>query len=196
MRKFNYLKAFFSPFKRPKLKWYFGKIAIGTPYFYPRRWVKATPERAHEAVEEEIARIKRYNEMNIKHGTQRKIPPYDELFAQKMRCEYAVPKKFGFDFVGLGYKTKWDATDYRFEWSPIVSFVFWKWQIAVMVIPPEQNHYWEAWLYYENDTDKTKSRKTRVEQCREGFSLKYTASIQQIKYQVDYYETILKKKYL
>jgi len=39
MKRFEYIKAFNSPFKRPKLKWYFGKIAIGTPYFYPRRWV-------------------------------------------------------------------------------------------------------------------------------------------------------------
>jgi hypothetical protein len=42
-----------------------------------------------------------------------------------------VPRRFGFDFVGLGFKTKWTNTDYRFEWSPIWSFVFWKWQIAV-----------------------------------------------------------------
>lgn len=29
-----------SPLKLPKLKFYFGKISVGTPYFYPRRWIK------------------------------------------------------------------------------------------------------------------------------------------------------------
>ena len=43
MKTFEFLKVVNSPFKRPKLKWHVGKIAIGTPYFYPRRWVKATP---------------------------------------------------------------------------------------------------------------------------------------------------------
>lgn len=33
MNKFKFLKVFISPFKRPKLKWYFGKVAIdGKPY--------------------------------------------------------------------------------------------------------------------------------------------------------------------
>ena len=40
MKKYIYLKTFCSPFRRPKLKWYFGKIAIGTPYFFPRRTVE------------------------------------------------------------------------------------------------------------------------------------------------------------
>jgi len=31
--------AFFSPFKRPKLKFYFGNIEMGTPYFYPRKMI-------------------------------------------------------------------------------------------------------------------------------------------------------------
>jgi len=99
MNKLKFLKVFNSPFKRPKLKWYFGEVAIGTPYFFPRR-------------------------------------------------------KIGFDFVGLGYKTKWSDTDYRFEWGPLISFVFFKWQIAVMLEVPHPEHYWVCWLTYENDTDK------------------------------------------
>ena len=114
MRNFNYIKVFNSPFKRPKLKWYFGEVAIGTPYFFPRRWVD-NPEK----------------------------PGYQK----------AVPKKIGFDFVGLGYKTKWSDTDYRFEWGPLISFVFFKWQIAVMLKVPHPEHYWVCWLTYENATD-------------------------------------------
>lgn len=195
MSKFNYIKAFNSPFKRPKLKWYFGKIAIGTPYFYPRRWIKATPKLAMEAALREIEDTKRFNELNEKNGYQKKVKSLDELVADKMRYRFPVPKKIGFDFVSLGFKTKWTSTDYRFEWSPLVSFVFFKWQIAVMVIPEEQHHYWEAWLYYENDTDKTKSPKERIEQCKEEFPLIYTTSNGKEKKTINYYDVILKDKY-
>lgn len=37
---FDFLKIYSSPFKRPKIDFYIGKVAIGTPYFYPRNWVK------------------------------------------------------------------------------------------------------------------------------------------------------------
>lgn len=36
--KLRWMKIFFSPFKSPKIRFYFGPIAIGTPYFYPRYW--------------------------------------------------------------------------------------------------------------------------------------------------------------
>jgi hypothetical protein len=155
MNKLAFLKAFNSPFKRPKLKWYCGKTQIGTPYFLPRKWVK-DPDK----------------------------PGYLKF----------VPKKIGFDFVGLGYKTKWTDTDYRFEWAPLLSFVFFGYQIAVMVIAPEQHHYWEAWLYYEKNTDKTKPASERIQICRNDFSLIYDVSDKDGKRKVDYYNTILKNK--
>ena len=34
-----WLKVFNSPLKGLKLKWYFGEIKHGTPYFLPRKWV-------------------------------------------------------------------------------------------------------------------------------------------------------------
>ena len=44
MKFFNTLKEFISyfntPFVRPKLKFYIGKVAVGTPYFFPRRAIK------------------------------------------------------------------------------------------------------------------------------------------------------------
>ena len=157
MKSLTFLKTFNSPFKRLKLKWYCGKIAIGTPYFFPRKWI-----------------------------TNPKKPNY----------KMAIPKKIGFDFVSLGWKTKWTDTDYRFEWAPLLSFVFFGYQIAVKVIAPEQTHYWEAWLYYERNTDKTKSKKERIEQCKKEFSLTYKSYSQKIESIVNYYDTILKAKYV
>jgi hypothetical protein len=159
MNKFSYLKAFCSPFKRPKLKWYFGPVAIGTPYFFPRKAIK-DPDK----------------------------PGYLKF----------VPKKIGFDFVRLGWKTKWTSTDYRFEWAPLWSFVFFGKQIAVIFKALEQDHYWEAWLYYENHTDKSLSKEERIELCKKNFPLNYTVS-QSGKEgweSIDYYTKILKPKYL
>ena len=203
MNKFTFLKALNSPFKPFKLKWYCGKVAIGTPYFFPRKWVKATPERAMKAALDRIEEIKQYNERNAKYGNPREIPPFEKIYEEKLRCEFPVPKKIGFDFVSLGWKTKWRATDYRFEWAPLFSFVFFKWQIAVMFIAPEQDHYWEAWLYYYYNTDKTKSKAERIKQCREEFPMLWTVYHKNPKTgdntgkeTIDYYTKILKKKYL
>lgn len=155
MNKFKFFKALFSPFKPFKLQFYAGKIALGTPYFYPRRWVKS----------------------------------------EKKGYRKPVPKKIGFDFVGLGWKWKYD--DIRFEWSPMWSFVFFKWQIAVVFRAPHLNHYWESWLYYELQTDKSKSKKERIADCRKNAPQTWTISPGSAKeVTTDYYDLILKSKYL
>ena len=160
MNKFDFLKILNSPFKLPRLKLYVGKIAVGTPYFLPRRAIK-NPDK----------------------------PGWLKF----------VPKKIGFDFVGLGYKTKWSDTDYRFEWGPVWSFVFWKWQIALTFAGPDSMstpHYWEAWLYYKNHTSKNKPIKTRVRQLKKRFP--QTCTIYRggkEKETINYYDVILKKKY-
>ena len=60
----DFLRAYNSPFKAPKLKWYCGKVALGTPYFFPRTWVKATPELAHTATEDWIKSTEEFNKRN------------------------------------------------------------------------------------------------------------------------------------
>jgi hypothetical protein len=135
----DFLRTYNSPFKRLKLKWYFGKVAIGTPYFLPRKWVKATPKRINEAVLRFIEKEKNYNKMNPDYT--RVIKPYAELYEERKNYSYPVPKKIGFDFTRLGWKTKWSSDDYRFEWSPSISFVFFKWQVVVTFIAPETHHY-------------------------------------------------------
>lgn len=154
MNRFMYLKAFCSPFQRPSLKWYFGKVAIGVPYFFPRRWVKDK-------------------------DTGYSLP---------------VPRKIGFDHCSLGWKTKWTETDYRYEYSPVLSFVFFKWQIAVTVWVEYPDCYWTAFLYYLYHTKGTE--RERVEQCKNGFSLMFTRySVGKPEEKINYYDLILKNKY-
>tara|TARA_R110000868_G_scaffold22559_1_gene92495 strand:- start:2278 stop:2871 length:594 start_codon:yes stop_codon:yes gene_type:complete len=189
----QFLKAFNSPFKRPKLEWYFGEVALGTPYFFPRKWVKPTHEMAMEAAMKEIARREDWNKANADSKFKHTVPSLDEIYEAMLIHSVAVPKKIGFDFVSLGYKTKWSNTDYRFEWSPRFSFVFFKWQIALTIVPIENNQYWEAWLYYNYHTKGT--QRERIEQCKKEFPLKFTIWEKDTKRSVDYYDVILKDKY-
>jgi hypothetical protein len=182
MNKFTFLKSYFSPFRPCNLKFYAGKIKIGTPYFLPRRWVKYTEKEAREAALKAIEDSKKVEKT------------LEEWLEYYMVHEKAVPKKIGFDFIGLGWKTKW--REYRFEWPPLISFVFFKWQIAVIFDAPEKDHYWESWLYYELETDKTKTKKERISQCRKNYPQiwkRYNKEGEEIK--VDYYDIILKKRY-
>lgn len=45
--KLEFLEVLDSPFKGLKLKWYFGDIAYGHPYFYPRKWVKSKTKEGY-----------------------------------------------------------------------------------------------------------------------------------------------------
>lgn len=157
MNKFTWLKTYFSPFLPIKPKFYIGEIAVGTPYFFPRKWVN-----------------------------NKEKPGY-------MKC---VPKKIGFDFVGLGWKTKWSADDFRHEYNPIWSFVFFKWQIAIIFSPENDMNYWECWLTYELTTDKSKSVKERLKEAKDNFPCKWIEYNGDDKSTVCYWDLILKKKYL
>lgn len=192
MNRFTFLKAYFSPFIRPKLKLYVGKIAYGTPYFFPRKWVKATPERANKAVQDYIKREEGYNKMNPKYA--RIIRPYNEVFLQKMNCTYPVTKKIGLDFVGLGWKTKWSSTDYRHEWNPMWSFVFFKWQICLFFVVPHDYHYWTSWLFYELNTDKKQSQQKRIQHCIKEFPQIWKRYSHEKEVTTNYYDLILKQK--
>jgi len=90
-------------------------------------------------------------------------------------------------------KVKWRDTDYRFEWSPRWSFVFFKWQIAVIFIAPEESHYWECWLYYSRETKGTPEE--RIKQAREEFPCIWNTHKADKEYEVCYWDRILKEKY-
>jgi hypothetical protein len=190
----KWLKVLNSPFKPFNVRFYAGKTQIGTPYFLPRKWVKATPELAKKAALETIKFEKQWNERNPNYA--RKIKSYEDIYQEKLTYRFPVPLKVGFSYCGLGWKTKWTDTDFRYEWGPVLSFVFFGYQVALMVGHKHSSHYWEAWLYYEYATDKTKSKRERIEQCRKEFNQTWTVSSMGKEEVVDYYQRILKTKYL
>jgi len=180
----KWLKVLNSPFKPFSVRFYAGKTQIGTPYFLPRKWVKYTDEDAKTAA------IKAMGDSRLVQKSM------DEWYNEYKRYNKAVPLKVGFSYCGLGWKTKWTDTDFRYEWGPVLSFVFFGYQIALMVGHKHSSHYWEAWLYYEYATDKTKSKRERIEQCRKEFNQTWTVSSMGKEEVVDYYQHILKTKYL
>jgi hypothetical protein len=190
----RWLKVLNSPFKPFRVRLYAGKIQVGVPYFYPRKWVKATPELRTKAALDHIKREERFNKSNP--DSARKIKSFEELYEEYKNYSFPVPLKVGFSYCGLGWKTKWTNTDFRYEWGPVLSFVFFGYQIALTVGHKHSSHYWEAWLYYEYATDKTKSKRERIEQCRKEFNQTWTVSSMGKEEVVDYYQRILKTKYL
>jgi hypothetical protein len=192
LQSFRWVKALFSPFKPFKVSFYAGKTQVGISYFYPRKWVDATPKLATKAALEEIERQEKWNKLNPEHA--RKIKSFEEIYQEKMKCSFAVPLTVGFSYCSLGWKTKYD--DFRHEWNPILSFVFFGYQVALTFYSPYHSHYWEPWLYYEYRTDKTKSKRERIEQCRKEAPQTWTSHRHDEEpVTTDYYTKILKSKY-
>jgi hypothetical protein len=190
----KWLKVLNSPFKPFRIRFYAGKTQIGTPYFLPRKWVKATPELRTKAALDHIKREERFNKSNP--DSVRKIKSFEELYNEYKNYSFPIPLKVGFSYCGLGWKTKWTNTDFRYEWGPVLSFVFFGYQVALMVGHKHSSHYWESWLYYEYATDKTKSKRERIEQCRKEFNQTWKVSSMGKEEVVDYYQHIIKTKYL
>lgn len=193
--KFDWLKIYFSPFKRPNVFFYFGKIAYGTPVFYPRVWKKMSYSVRYEKAEKELnKRIDLAKRNNSEMPTETL-----DMIAERIKDNLmAYPKKIGFDFVPLGWKTKWSTSDIRFEWNPLWSFVFFKWQFAIIFTGAKPKSefqdaylvddlYWEMWVYYSKCSDKTKSK---IERVKETFDWSGWKRKHQIK------NMLFKKKYV
>jgi len=189
---FEWMRTYNSPFRGPVPKFYIGKVTLGVPYFLPRRWVNVTEPEARIKAQERFDKRADFIRNNPK--SNQVTIPFDVLLGEQMRYKKSVPKKIGFDFVSLGWKTKFD--EYRFEWSPMWSFVFFKWQIAVTFVTPKIDHYWECWLQYRYRTNKSNTTQERLEQARKDFPCEWTTHYDGVKESVCYWDKILKKKWL
>ena len=77
----------------------------------------------------------------------------------------------------------------------MLSFVAFNKQI-VLYLTVENDLLWELWLIYEKHTDKKKSVKERIEQCKEiNNGIRYIISANE-ETEINYYDILLKKKYI
>lgn len=182
--KFNleFLEIINSPFKFPKIHFYFGDIKVGTPYFLPRKWVKLTREEA-------INKAK-----NIKSGTFTNYT-FDELVDYFSKHSKPVRKNFGFNWSTLGWKTKWD--EYRYEYPAVLSFVAFNKQIAITINGIDGKYdmsYWEAWLYYKYNTKG--SKKEKIQETIKKYSCTWSHIENNETVYENHYYKILRKKYI
>ena len=98
-------------------------------------------------------------------------------------------KKVGFSFCGMGWKTKFNS--FRHEYNPVWSFVAFGYQIALIFIPEHDIHYFECWLSYEYDTDKSKSQKERLKEAIKKHPCVWTSYSNDEKTKTDYWKLIL-----
>lgn len=181
-----FLRAYFSPFKQPKVKFYFGEVKVGVPYFLPRKWVKLSKEEVYQMA------LEKYNNSYDKQLT---VEDWCHTYRNRLK---AVPVRFGFSFCGLGYKYKWE--EIRFEWSPILSFVCFGKQFCLLFLASDKNcdsQYWESWLYYYLHTNKKETIEERLKQCFKEAPCTWSRTGDDgEKIVTNYYEHILKDKYL
>ena len=193
MYNLSFLDVLNSPFKGLKLKWYFGNIEHGTPYFLPRKWVKCNKKDALNAWNnlkpETREDYEKYN-----GGIEYWIDYYIKNFTKPVQIKY-----FGFNFTTLVWKIKWDS--YRFEWSPSISLVIFGKQLFIEILPNIKTDdystiaidcYWEAWLNYKYKTYKSKSVKEKVVELQKVYSCSWG---NKEKGYTNYYPIILKNKY-
>ena len=157
--KLSFLEILNSPFKWFRVGIYFGNITRGIPYFLPRKWRKYNKK---ELLEEAIQKLAKNNNTTLAR-----------YIKELKRYYIAVPKKFGIDMIGLGWKTKFD--EYRFEFPPMLSIVAFGKQLVIYFGPKSDinDDYWTAWLYYKYETDKKLSKIERTKQLIDNF-LTYT----------------------
>lgn len=199
MNKLEFLDIYLSPFKSPKMKFYFGKTNLGTPYFLPRKFVKNTPENALKEAKRRQAEMIYERDNNPENPFTSRIPTIESIIGEMKYDRIPVTKRFSIDLVPLGYKTKWSETDYRFEWSPRLSIVAFGYQFAITWMEPVNSiHFWEAFLFYNNHIKHLSNRTMRekVTMCRNLFPLSFTEYKRDSKRTFNDYDVILKKKYL
>ena len=182
LKQFEWMRVYFSPFKFFLPKFYIGKIKVGVPYFLPRNWRKFTKEEAHKEALEHFNNPK-YVKKTLEEWTK-----------QFTNYQKPIPKKVGLDFVELGWKTKYD--DFRFEYNPVWSFVCFGYQIALIFRPEYDIHYWEAYLNYSKNTDKSKSAEERIKEAREKCPNIWTSHSNGEKVTTDYWDVVIKDKYI
>lgn len=179
LKEYNQAKDIFIS---PKKKWYIGKLALGSPYFYPRGFVDTiinfrkleltSEERLIKlGLKEEVVRGEGYDGkdkfINLPVVRRAKYW-FFKLLGNYYWLQIGWPIMIG--TVGLGWKDKFGTP--RHEWDPQFYIYFFKWQLVVWWSSLDSSErYWEQmlwYLYYQKEYNK-ESRQVDINKARENW---------------------------
>lgn len=168
---FKELKEIKNVFKLPKKKYYFGKLAFGTPYFYPWNFnqnilsIRKLKIRTNEELDSFYERYP--------HQKKNAESIYSNIPMCRRSKDWII-KIFNTPFwvqigwpisivnYGLGYKDKYETP--RYEWSPSFQIYFFKWQFCIFWNAPDDDNdlYYEMilWYLYYSKKDIKKAEET------------------------------------
>ena len=158
------LKEIKGVFKPPKKQYYFGRLAFGTPYFYPWKFSSTIINiwklklRTDEENWNELKKWLKPSEYQINNAKFSNLPMVrrnkewiKKIFGNYYLIQIGYP--IAINQVGLGWKYKYDSI--RYEWSPQFHIFFFKWQFCIFWNAPDgdDDKYYEMilhWLYKAN----------------------------------------------
>jgi hypothetical protein len=130
--------------KKPKNKYYLGKIVHGCPYFMPRNFNRNIISIRKNS----IPMVRRAKDWTF------------NLFGNQYWIEIGWPIKI--TWHGLGWKDKYDTP--RFEFAPGFYIYFFHWQFCIWKVSPigRTDLYYEQklWLEKYSDNDYNKAKET------------------------------------
>lgn len=144
-------------FVQPVVKYYFGKVAYGTPYFYPKNY-NGSIIRIRKLIKKSNTLIEEYNNRypylkNDKRSIYTNVPMVCkdvEFFVKLFGNTYYIT--LGYPIVihkgQLGWKDKFDSP--RFEWAPSFHIYFFGLQFCKFWVSPDldNDNYYEMILWY------------------------------------------------
>jgi hypothetical protein len=163
----EFFKEIENVFVPPKKKWYWGKIRYFCPYFLPTNYHETflSIRKLERRTEMEIEKFKKENEYVSDKNTilYKNYPMVRRTKFWIFKDFYIkIGKPIKYAKLKLGWKKKWGTP--RFEWFPFKSFYFFKWQICVLYVSPDNNNdlYYEMYLWwkYFSDKDLKKAKET------------------------------------
>jgi hypothetical protein len=159
-----------SPFIKPKVKYYFGRIKYGTPYYEPMNfnstfiYIRKLKPRSKEDYEN-IIKDKPWLKERERFTNLPMVRRSKDWIIKILGIYFYI--KIGwpimFNQTELGWKDKFSTP--RFEWTPAFSLYLFKWQLYGhydIESDRPSDYYWEMYLWwkYYSDKDLEKARKT------------------------------------
>lgn len=169
-------------FKPPVKKYYLGRLAYGTPFFWPRnfcntifkiRKLKLTPQEELDKLPNDLLRkAKKFSNLPLARRSK-------DWIIRLGKSYYWIQIGWPIKIVNLelGWKDKFDSP--RYEWGPSFMIFFFYWQFVIYWTTPiesdwHSDNYYEQILWYLFYADKDIEKAKETWPWKSGSPLKST----------------------